>query len=239
MNSTKITSRIADISLSKAARIAGLGLLIMTIAAIFATFFARHNLIVHGDTATTVNNILAKEMLFRSGICSYLIVIICDVVVAWALYVFLKPINKSISLLTAWFRLVYSTIFGISLLNLVTVLHFLNAADHLTVFGIDMLHVQVMLSLNAFSDGWAIGFVFFGLHLGLLGYLVFKSGYIPQILGILLLIAGLGYFIDSFGKFLLPGYNVEIAMFTFIGELIFMFWLLIKGVKISEKGDVK
>ena len=91
-----------------------------------------------------------------------------------------------------------------------------------------------MLSLDAFNDGWAIGFVFFGLHLALLGYLVFKSEYIPRILGVLLMVAGLSYLIDCFGKFLLPTYDVNIATFVGWGELLFMFWLLFKGAKIPE-----
>ena len=79
----------------------------------------------------------------------------------------LKPVNKSLSLLAAWFRLLYTAVFGFALLNLVTVLRLLSDADYLTVFGTDQLHAQVMLSLNAFSDGWAIGYVcFFSLHLG-------------------------------------------------------------------------
>jgi len=190
---------------------------------------------VPGDATTTAENIMAKEMLFRIGICSFLIVIVCDVVVAWALYVFLKPVNKSLSLLAAWFRLVYSTIFGIALVNYFSIFQLLSGSDYLTVIEPTQLHAQVMLSINAFSDGWAIGFVFFGLHLTLLGYLAFKSDYIPRIFGILLILAGLGYLIDHFGKFLLPTYNVNISTFIGWGELLFMFWLLLKGGKIPSK----
>jgi hypothetical protein len=227
------TSGVADMALRKAALIAGFGLLIMTIAAIFAEF-ARTSLIVAGDATTTANNIIAKEVLFRSGIFGYLIVIMLDVIVAWALYVFLKPVNKNLSLLAGWFRIVYAAVFGASLLNLVTVLGFLNSSVYLKVLGTDQLYTQLMLSLNAFNNDWNIALVFFGLHLGLLGYLVLKSNYIPKFLGILLIIAGLGYLIDSLGKILIPGYNVTIAMFTFIGELLLMFWLLIKGSKNQE-----
>jgi hypothetical protein len=229
-----MTDRIADISLRKAAIVAGFGLLIMTIVYIFADSFVFQKLIVPGDAATTSNNIMANEILFRSGICSFLIVIVCDVVVAWALYVFLKPVNKSLSLLAGWFRLVYSTIFGIALVNYFSIFQLLSGSDYLTVIEPTQLHAQVMLSINAFSDGWAIGFVFFGLHLALLGYLAFKSGYIPKILGVLLMVAGLSYLIDYFGKFLFPNFDVAISLVLGWGELIFMFWLLFKGVKIPE-----
>ena len=231
-----MTNRIADISQRKAAIVAGSGLLIMTIFAVFANFFVLESFIVQGDAAETVNNIIVNEGLFRTGICSLIIVAILDVVVAWALYVLLKPVNKSLSLLTAWFRLVYAAILGISLHNLLSVLLLLGDADYLKVFETDQLHTQAMLSLGAFSDGWDIGIVFFGLHLVLLGYLIFKSGCIPRILGVLLVVAGLGYLIDSFVVFLLPNQEVTIAMFTFIGELLFMFWLLLQGGKHPAEG---
>ena len=226
-----MTNRIADISQRKAARIAGFGLLIMTILMPFAYFFVFESLIVPGDAATTANNIMANEWLFRFIICSFLIVIICDVVVAWALYILLKPVNKSLSLLTSWFRLVYATIFGIALINLFNVLPLLSDSDYLTVFEPNQLHAQVMLFLNVFDYGLTIGSVFFGIHLFVLGYLVFKSGYIPRILGILVIVAGLGYLIDNIIIILLPNHNVAIGMFTFIGEVLLLLWLLFKGVK--------
>jgi len=234
MNTNKKTARIADLSQRKAAIIAGVGLLIMIVPAALANFFVLGSLIVPGDAAATASNIMANELLFRIGICSFIIVAILDVVVAWALYVLLKPVNKSLSLLTAWLRLVYVAIFGIALANLFSVLLLLSGADHLTVFGTDQLHAQVMLFLNTFSYGWDIGIVFFGLHLFILGYLVFKSGYVPRILGVLLIVASLGYLIEGFAHFLLPNFDAPIGLFTFVGELIFALWLLVKGVKIPE-----
>ena len=221
-----MTNPTADISLREAAIVAGFGLLIMTIVYMFADLFALQTLIVPVDAAETAHNILADEGLFRMAICGFIVVIILDVVVAWALYVLLKPVNKSLSLLMAWFRLVYATVFSFSLVFPVIVLLLLSGADYLTVFETDQLHAQVTLFLNAFRDGWAIGLVFFGLHLALLGYLVFKSGYIPRILGILLIVAGLSYLIDYFGEFLFPTFNVGISQIAGWGELLFMVWLL-------------
>jgi hypothetical protein len=230
-----MTNRITDISLRQAAIIAGVGLLAMAILAPFAEFFVRQSLIVPGDAATTANNIMANELLFRIAICVYLIVAILDIVVAWALYVFLKPANKSLSLLAAWFRVVYAGILAMVLINFVIALQLLSGADYLSAFETDQLHAQAMLFLNAFDYGWSIGLAIFGLHLLLLGYLVFKSSYVPKLLGILLIIAGLGYFIDSFGKLLSPNYDANIAMFTFIGEVLLIFWLLIKGARIPDQ----
>jgi hypothetical protein len=91
-----------------------------------------------------------------------------------------------------------------------------------------------MLSLDAFKSGWYFGIIFFGFHLGLLGFLVFKSHYIPRILGVLLIIAGLGYLINGLKPYIIPTINLDFAKFTFYGELIFMLWLIIKGWRIQE-----
>jgi hypothetical protein len=237
----EITHSIVDISLRKAARVAGFGYLIIFISGIFANFFVLQSLIVPGDAAATANNIMASELLFRIGIFSFLIMVIYDVVLAWALYILLKPANQSLSLLAAWFRLVNATIFGVALYNLFSVLPMLSGADYLTVFEAGQLYVQVMLFLNAFNYTWLIGLVFFGFHLLVLGYLVFKSGYIPRFLGVLLIVASLAYLVDSFAHVLLFNYADYASIFMLvvfvlgvIGELSFTFWLLLKGTKIAE-----
>jgi hypothetical protein len=230
-----MTNHNIDISLRQAAIVAAVGSLIMDILAPFAEFSVRQGLIVPGDAATTAHNIMANEGLFRIAICIYLIVAILDVVIAWALYIFLKPVNKSLSLLAAWLRVVYAAILAFVLLNLVTALHILSGADYLAAFETDQLNAQMMLFLEAFVDGWDLGLMIFGLHLLLLGYLVSKlSGYMSKILGVLLVIASLGYLIDSFGKLLSPAYDANIALFTFIGEVLLIFWLFFKAAKTSE-----
>ena len=184
---------------------------------------------------------MANGLLFRGGMLSWLIVLICDIVIAWALYIFLKPVSKSLSLLTAWFRLVYVTIFGITQLNLLFVLLLLSGTDYLAVFDTNQLQALAMLFLNGHNLGFLIGLVFFGVHLLLLSYLIFKSSYIPKILGVLLILSSLGYLIDSFANFLLPNYAdyetiflLLVAIPGIIGELSFTLWLLLKGTKIPE-----
>jgi hypothetical protein len=234
-------NRIADISLRKAAIVAGFGYLIIFITGIFSNFFVLESLIVPGDATTTSNNIMGNDLLFRKGILSFIIMVVFDVVLAWAFYVLLKPVNKNLSLLSGWLRLVNSTIFGIALYNLFSVLQILSGAEYLKVFVTGQLQAQVMLFLNAFNYTWLIGLVFFGLHLFVLGYLIFKSGYIPRILGILVIVASVGYLIDSFANFLLPNYTdykdiflLVVVVPGIIGELSLTFWLLFKGAKIPE-----
>jgi hypothetical protein len=220
-----------DMSLRKASIIAGIGLLLMAVLAPIANFNALQNLIVRGDSAATFSKIMASIGLFRTGICLFLIVSILDVIVAWALYVLFKPVNKSLSLLSALFRIVYAAIFAIALNNLFYVLQLMSGADYLKVFEANQLRAQVMLYLESFQSGWNIGMVIFGLHLLLLGYLVSASRYFPKFLGILIVAAGLGYLMDSFGKLFISDYNMTITLFTFIGEVLLIFWLFLRGIK--------
>ncbi len=236
LGGTEMTNHIADISQRQAAIIAGFGLLITIIGVIFASIFV-DNLIVPGDAAETANNIMANEGLFRTGIVSWLFVLIGDVVRAWALYVFFKQVNKSLSLLAGWFMLIHAAIFGITLLNLVFVSVLLSGASYLSVFEPNQLHSLMLLFLNGHTYGFQIGLFFFSFHLFFLGYLVFKSGYIPRILGVLLIVAFFGYLIDSAGQ-ILPNYPEIISQVVTvpntIAELALIVWLVFKGGKIPE-----
>jgi len=230
-----------EISRSNAARIAGYGYLAIIVFAIFAEFFVRSTLVVPGDAATTASNIASNQGLFRLGIASYLLAAIFDVIVALALYVFLKPVNQSIALLAAWFRLMHATIFALALGNLFNVLHLLNDADQATGFSTEQLHAQIMLFLDAFDLEWLVGLVFFGLHCLLLGYLFIKSGYMPKLLGVVLIIAAAGYLIDSFARFLMGNYSdyedfflMIVAIPALAAEVSLCVWLLIKGVKVQQ-----
>lgn len=238
MNSDNNNKRFADISLSKAALFAGLGLLIMAIIAPIAHFYGLENILVTGDPTATAHNIITSKGLFPIIICSFLIIAILDLVVAWGLYVLFKPVNKSISLLASWFRLTYAGILGVALLNLFIVSQLLSGASYLTAFNQDQLNTLAMLFFNTFTYGWDIGLVFFGFHLLVIGYLVFKSGYFPKFLGILVSIASSGYIIDSLGKFLSPNYSLSISQYTFVGEALLIFWLLWRGVKGFKQNEI-
>ncbi len=226
-----MTNISANVSLRKAALIGGAGLFVMTVFAVSAIFFIFEKLIVPGDEGATVNNIIAGEVWFRIGIIFLVIVAVLDVVVAWALYVILEPASKNLSLLAAWFRLVYSAILCAALFSYANVLRLLAGAHYMMPVDSGQLHADVMLSINVFDDGWAIGLIFFGIHLVILGYLVFKSDYVPRILGVVLTMAGAAYVTDSFGRFLVPNYTLDLATFAGWGELLLMLWLLYKGLR--------
>jgi len=234
MNNIKTQNQIADISINNSAIIAGISLLLMAIIAPIANFSILQGLIDPSDVAKTVSNIRENIGIFRIGIVLFLIVALLDILVAWALYIFLSQQNKSLSLLTAWLRVVYASILCVVIINLINVLQLLNGADYLSVFSESQLQTQIMLSLNIFNKGWEFGLIVFGFHLLLLGYLILKAGYMRKLFGILILLAALGYIIDGFGKLLFSNYSISISMFTFIGEVILIFWLLIVGRKIKE-----
>lgn len=231
MNLTHATTPFTDVTPRTAAIVAGLGLLLMAILAPIANFVVLGNLIVPQDAQATADKIIASSGLFRLGISCFLVVAVLDVVVAWGLYVLLEPVNKSLSLLAAWFRVVYAAAFAVALIPLFGVLQLLSGADYLKGLETNQLHAQVMLSLGTFRSGWDLALVLFGFHLLVLGYTAFTSGFIPRWLSILLGIAGLGYLADSFGKMLIPSYNITISMFTFVGEVVLIFWLLWKAFR--------
>lgn len=223
-----------EISLGSVALLAGLSLLVMVVAAPFAELYVFPKLIVRDNWEETTKNIIANKSLFRTGTLCYLITFICDLLVTWALYILLKPVSTSLSLLTAWCRLVYTVIALVAFTNLVTILKLLNTTDNITAIEPEKFFAQVQFSITAFKNGWYFGILFFGIHLGLLGFLVFKSGYIPKLLGVLLTISGLGYLANGLKPFLFPNTNIDFAVYTFYGELIFMLWLLIRGYRIKE-----
>jgi hypothetical protein len=236
-----MTNSIVDTSQRKAAKIAGIGYLAIIILGIFAEFVIRSKLIVPGDATTTAQNILASEGLFRISIASDLIMLLFDVIVAWALYVILKHFHKSLSLLAAWFRLLHAGIYGITLMTLFFVLLLVSGAGYLTVFGADKLHALVLLFINGHSYGYDLGLVFFAFHCFVLGSLVYKSGYFPRVLGVLMIAASFVYFIGSLIRFLFPGYVTliqPIYVVAFIAELSFALWLLFKGVKVKSQNEI-
>ncbi len=227
-------------SLRQTGRIAGGLYLTIIIAGIFAEFFVRQSLLVPGDAVATAQNITAAEGLFRLGIAGDLIMILSDVALAVAFYVLLKPVSRGLALLAAFFRLGQAAILGINLLNLLLVLRLLSGAEYLTVFSAEQLHGLALFFFTGHGLGYSLAMVPFAMSLLVLGYLVFKSGYFPKILGILLVVAAAGYLIDSFAGFLLPNYGAYADVFAlvvflpaFIGELAMCLWLLVKGVKVE------
>jgi hypothetical protein len=220
-----------DVSRRKIALVAGIGLLLMALLAPFAYFGALGTLVVPADATATFYNIVASEGLFRSGIAAFLVVIILDVVVAWALYVLLAPVNRVVAILTAWLRLAFAVVFASVLAGLLDAAQLVTDAARSTVPA-EQLHEQVASSITSFENGWTgIALAIFGVHLVGLGYMLFVSVNFPRFLGVLVIIAGGGYLFDSFATILVPDYSMSMATFAFVGEALLIFWLLWRAAR--------
>jgi hypothetical protein len=220
-------------SMRTASLIAGVALLLMSVVAIVGNIVAVGGLVTEGDAAQTVSDIAASLGLFRLGIASLAVVVALDVVVAWALYRVFSSVNQSLSMLAAALRLVCSAVFMVAIGQLLGVSRLLSNDTNLDVFGADQLNAQAMLGITAFHDIWYVGQLLFGLHLLLIGYLAYRSRYVPRVLGVLLAVAGLGYAADSLGAVLSPGTWTDISAFTFVGEFLLALWLVIGSRRIA------
>jgi hypothetical protein len=236
-NKQRITS-MNSTSQRPAALTAGLSLLVMFFAAMFANFAVVEGMLVPDDGTATLKNVLANLPLFRFGVIAFLVVLVCDVLAAWGLYVFFAPANEQLSKLAGWLRLTYTAVFGAAIFSLVSILHLLTDASLMAMFETSQLQAQVMLYFSDFNSAWTFSLVLFGVHLFVLGYLIVRSGHAPKWIGVMLILAAIVYTADSFAKFLMPNYPeyatfflIFLLIFGIIGELSLCLWLLFKGGK--------
>lgn len=216
------------------ARLAGLLYLIITIAAPFGELFVRGKLVVRNDATATASNILANETLYRLGGIADLIAFACDVVLALIFYDLLRPASRSVSLLAAFFRLMHAAVVSVAALAYFAPLLLLRGEQHLATFTAEQLQALSLVALRMHGQGYNIGLLFFGIHCLLVGWLIFRSTFLPRVLGPLMAIAGLCYLINSFATFLAPAFKAQIypliLMPAGVAELSFMLWLIFAGV---------
>ncbi len=187
-----------------------------------------------GDAAATARNIMASERLFRIGFMSEVVAALLFLLAAWALYVLLRPVNKNVALL---FLLLNAA--GVAIECCSTLIHFaavpiLRGGDYLKVFQTDQLQALTLLFLSLSGSGNIITTLFYGVWLFPLGYLVLKSGFLPRILGILLIVDGAALLVCFLQLCLFPAYQkltYPLYPVMFIAEFGFSLWLLIRGVK--------
>ncbi len=235
---TSATPRISERS---AALVAGASYLVLFFLAIFANFFVRSGLVDPDSVSVTYANITDSEGLFRAGIVAFLVVFVLDVGIAWALYILFRRQRPEMSLLTAWLRLAYTVMLGVALIFFLLVVDFVSGQPSLETFDLAQREAQVGLLLDAFNYAWLIGLAAFGVHVILLGYLVLSTRAAPRALGIVLVVAGTAYIVDTVANALVPSYDDYAGLFlamvaipAVIAELWFTFWLLLKAGKASE-----
>lgn len=222
------------LSARQAALAAGSGLLVMALLAPFAFFGVLQALIVPGDPEATVANFLAGHGRFRLAIAAFLFVAVLDIVVAWALYCLLKPVNQALALLSAWFRVAYAAILVVATASLVEALQLAQPGPLQQAFPADAVASLAVATLDRFYLLFNLGLGVFGCHLLVLGAVVYRSGHFAGLLGGLVIIAGLGYLGDTLGGVLVPGYGLSLASVTFVGEVWLMAWLLWLGVAVNR-----
>jgi len=219
-----------DLTLSQAAKLGGFGLLFMFIFGAFAS---------GPESTKNFNEILNATGLYRIKLTCDFMMLVCDVIAAAGIYAFLKPVNKSFSMLAAWFRLMHVAIYATVLLNLLLVFHLFSGSDALSSLGKAKTDSLAMLLLHGQEYGFLIGLLFFGFHFFMVGYLIMKSSYIPKIIGIFWLIVAVGYVSNSLLNFIIPSFEVYKTTFqtvvfipAIVAELSFCLWLLFRGSKL-------
>lgn len=196
--------------------------------------YVRDRLIVRGDDAATASNILGSEALFRVSVAGELLTCLCDVALAVILYVLFRRVNRSVSLLAAANRLTFAGVYCVSKFFLVAALILLDGSDYLRVLDPGEFSALAYASLRMHSFGYGISLAFFGVHCGLRGWLVYRSGHAPRAIGVLLVIGGAGNLVHSVTQTLSPATAASlfpwIILPAFPAELGLTLWLLLRPV---------
>ncbi len=217
------------------AKVAGVLVLLSLVAGGFGETYIPSKLIVATDAAATMDNLKSSDMIFRLSFAGYLVEACCDIALALTFYVLLKPVHKYISLLAAFFGLLGTATFATAELFYFAPTLLLRSGGHLKNFSPDQLNTLALLSLKLFGLGATVFTVFYGMGWLLRGYLMFRSGYIPKLLGILVMVAGLAFIASNFTLVLAPHYRSGWLLFaTMPGLLLMTIWLLVKGVDLPK-----
>lgn len=229
----------ARVGVQTYARIAGVLFLISFVAGGFGEAYVPSRLMVSADATATAQNIKALDSLFRMGFAGYLVEAVCDIALSLILYVLLRPVRKDLALLAAFFGLVGTAVFAAAELFYLAPSLILRGAGYLKTFSPDQLNALALLFLKLYAYGGVIPTVFNGAAWVLRGYLIFKSGYLPKFLGVLMTLGGLAFIVRNVLLVLAPAYAPgSLLLLMLPGGLALTVWLLVKGVDVA-KWDAK
>jgi hypothetical protein len=218
----------------KYARIVGILYVLIFILGPFAFFMGRTSIVVPGDPSATMDKLMASGPMFRLGLVAETIIVLVEIFVSAILYFLLRPVNRPLSLASSLARFAQAVLQAVNLFTAVPALLLLGGAGYLAAFSSDQMNSLLLMSTDVNAFMIIIWGLIFGFHLMLLGYLVYKSGFWPKLLGILLLVASLGYLSQSYIHLLAPKYDsifsTVVVILSIPGELAFTLWLLIKGL---------
>jgi len=213
------------------ARVAGVLFLLSMFAGGFGEAYAPSKIVVSEDAAKTAENLRQSDMLFRIGFASYLVEAICDIGIAWVLYVLLRPVHKELALLAAFFGLVATAVFGTAEMFYFFSSLVLRDADYLKSFTPDQRNTLALLALRAYGVGGGIFMAIYGIACLLRGWLIYRSRYLPKFLGVLLMLAGAAFVSRNFLLVLAPGYDSPFFLLPVaLAGVSLTVWFLVKGV---------
>jgi len=218
------------LSLNKMAKISGALYLAMAPFAVFSLFVNFSNF-VHDNALETANNIQSAIGLYQLGIVSWLLSQVIFILLAFSLYFFLNKVNKVSASLMAVFAFIGIAVAFSNEIFQFAILRLLSGGSYLAVFKEEQLNALIVLFSHLHNHGLQVAHVFWGLWLFPLAHLIYRSDFLPKFLGILIAISGAGYLLDFLVNVFLPDSGITVTPFTFIGELVFLLWLLVKGVK--------
>jgi hypothetical protein len=232
----EMTINAIEHSQQKAAKVAGFTFLFAIAIVVFSNFSINFRFIVPGDAAETARNIIANQTLFRINIVSNLIYLITVIIMFTSLYVILKPVNRSLAMIAALFRLIYALMWGIMALNTFSALRLLGDASYLSVFETDQLQTLSRLYLSSSWDAYYVGLPFWGLASLVCSYLWLRSGYIPKTLAVFGIISSVWCVMCALIFIIFPNFGETVNLWLFdmplvIFEIILGFWLLLKRLR--------
>jgi hypothetical protein len=233
----EITGRTIDFSPKLYARIGGALYLMLIGLGIFGQI-VKEKVIVSGDAAATAANLTSMETLWRCGIAFEFLALICVIALAMIYFVLLRPVNRELNLLATFLRMVGIAVEAVAALNLATALFPLGNAPYLKAFTPEQLYAMASLAIKSHNYGYTLALLFFGFTFLFHGYLIFKSGFLPKVLGLMIQVGGLCYLTNSLVFFLAPSVSGSlfpwILLPCFVAELSLALWLLVKGVNVQR-----
>lgn len=229
MNNDSIQSSGFGLTQRNSALIAGFGLLVMVFAAPIANFYFMSQSVIKGDIAATVNNLQSNGVPFLTGIFLLFVTYVMDIIVAWALFWYLRKEQRALSQLVAWSRLVYTALAFVGLSSSIMAYDLAVSLSVSNLFSESEIQTMVFAQLSAAKSMESMALMLFGVHLGMLSLLLWRSSVTPSWLSIPVGLAGTSYIGMYLGKYFAPDVDLGWLILLALGELVLMVWLLAFG----------